>query len=64
MKFVSGHVELDRNEEQALFESARDALDVLFLRSYWKRLWVVHEIKLAASLIVYYGSIEVDWGEF
>lgn len=37
-------------------ETHLDAVDALFSRDYWTRLWIIQEILLARNIIVYCGS--------
>jgi hypothetical protein len=36
----------------------------LFMKSYWSRLWIVQEIMFARSIVVRYGTAQMDWPYF
>ncbi|KAE9364279.1 hypothetical protein N431DRAFT_563623 [Stipitochalara longipes BDJ] len=44
------------------FESSEwQAVDSLFRRDYWERTWIIQEIQLASSVLVYCGDRTFDW---
>lgn len=54
---ATAHPSLLRNITPRL----RNALQALFRRAYWSRLWIVQEIKLAKEVIVRCGTRKVLW---
>jgi hypothetical protein len=40
------------------------SLALLFMRSWWRRAWVVQEVAFSRSCIVLCGSREIDWKDF
>ncbi|KAE8137315.1 heterokaryon incompatibility protein-domain-containing protein [Aspergillus pseudotamarii] len=44
--------------------SSGNALDMLYRRSYWTRLWVIQELFLARDAIVFCGSKSTPWSSF
>ncbi|KAK1238236.1 hypothetical protein MKX08_002815 [Trichoderma sp. CBMAI-0020] len=41
-----------------------DALDTIYQRSYWTRLWIIQELLLAKSIIFFCGSKLTTWSVF
>ncbi|PYH67918.1 HET domain-containing protein [Aspergillus vadensis CBS 113365] len=41
-----------------------DALDTIYQRSYWTRLWIIQELFLARNIILFCGSKSTAWSAF
>ncbi|RAH53677.1 hypothetical protein BO85DRAFT_503710 [Aspergillus piperis CBS 112811] len=41
-----------------------DALDTIYQRSYWSRLWIIQELFLARTIILFCGSKSTAWSAF
>ncbi|GAB1200979.1 hypothetical protein APSETT444_010363 [Aspergillus pseudonomiae] len=44
--------------------SSGNALDMLYQRSYWTRLWIIQELFLAQDAVVFCGSKSAPWSSF
>ncbi|KAB8207187.1 heterokaryon incompatibility protein-domain-containing protein [Aspergillus parasiticus] len=44
--------------------SSGNALDMVYRRSYWTRLWIIQELFLARDAIVFCGSKSAPWSSF
>lgn len=45
-------------------EEVGDALETIYQRSYWTRLWIIQELLLARSIIFFCGSKFTTWSVF
>lgn len=42
---------------------ARQSLEQVLYRPYWRRVWIVQELALAKNLMVYCGNMKIEWSE-
>lgn len=55
------------NNEQETIDlqgSSGDALDILYRRSYWTRLWIIQELFLARDIVLFCGLKSASWPSF
>ncbi|KNG90655.1 hypothetical protein ANOM_001336 [Aspergillus nomiae NRRL 13137] len=53
-----------KQEEIDLQGSSGKALDMLYQRSYWTRLWIIQELFLARDAVIFCGSKSAPWSSF
>ncbi|OGM49018.1 hypothetical protein ABOM_003126 [Aspergillus bombycis] len=53
-----------KQEEIDLQGASGNALDMLYRRSYWTRLWIIQELFLARDAVVFCGSRSAAWSSF
>ena len=60
----------DRSQKESKLESIDfnrpdgEALDTIYQRSYWTRLWIIQELFLAQEAIIFCGSKSTTWSVF
>lgn len=53
-----------RQDEVDVQGSTGEALDMVYRRSYWTRLWIIQELFLAREAVIFCGSKRVPWSSF
>ncbi|RJE18321.1 Heterokaryon incompatibility protein HET [Aspergillus sclerotialis] len=53
-----------RQDEVDIHGSTGEALDMVYQRSYWTRLWIIQELFFAREAIIFCGSKFVPWSSF
>jgi len=56
--------EIERSELPARYNADWEALDSIFWRAWFKRVWIIQEVVVARSAVVFCGGDSIHWDAF